>query len=153
MTCATARRSTVSIGGVYWVFKTDSFQSLCLECGFHNVDRRVEQAFLANAVDVGEHVWRSVTRDTQPAVIDVAMENPEGYFGAQQLMAWEARSFHEAKPGIHRAVALGASVTNTPGGEPHFLTINRQNRGLKTIGFTPASVLRYAPDTYFLYSR
>ncbi len=152
MTCAATKTAPRSIVGKFSIFESDNLQILRTECGFHNVDRNVDNMLQQDVTASGECRWQAISLEGRPDIIEAALRQPEGHFGAKQLLAWEARAVHTAKPGIHRAVALRCSITNGEGGEPYFLTINRKNNGLVTIGLTSRRVLPLLDDTYYLHT-
>ena len=150
MSCAAAKTAPRSIVGKFLIYPSDNLQTLRADCGFHNVDRQVADMLQYDGAEPGKCRWQAISLEDRPDIIQAAIWQPEGHFGAKQLLAWEARAVHTAKPGIHRAVALGCSITNGAGGEPYFLTINRKNNGLVTIGLTSRRVLPLLDDTYYL---
>ena len=146
MSCAAAKSSRVIHGK--FSLKPESFSALRNACGFHNVDTRIGAMYLADTTSPGDYRWEAHSLETRPDIVEAAVANPEKHFGVKQLLTWEAHVYHAAKSSVHRAVALGASVMN--GNERYFLAIQRQNKGLKTLGFILEQSLPLLPDIYYL---
>lgn len=147
MTCAAAKKPAAFIQGKF-VLKAEGFLSLCKACGFHNVDARVAPMFMTDTALPGERRWEALSLETRPDIIEVAATNPQGHFGVKELLAWEVETYPSLKNRVYRAVALGASIM--VGDERYFLFINRQNRGLKTLGFVLEQSIPLLPDVYCL---
>lgn len=148
MNCAAIKNAPRSIAGNCSLLASDSFRSLCLDCRFHNIDARIGEMFMADAADFGEYRWEAHSLEGRPDIIEAAVTNPDKHFGVKRLLAWEARAYHTAKSGMHRAVALGTFVVD--GSDRYFLSINRKNNGLVTIGLVFEGALPLLDDIYYL---
>jgi hypothetical protein len=154
---ASRRAMTPAASGTMSIHVTDTFTELLRLCKFDNIERtRLEQVFATEHSGAYNSNWAAFgLNDANFGSTDdlmAAAEAPHSFFGARQLLSWDARQYPWSGLDCHRVVALGAKVME--GGVPHFLAINYHHRrgGLKTLSFAEAATLCRLPKTYILRS-